>query len=61
METALDALVAKSAAWTVEEMSHQLLYLNTLAYGARHFHDRSALMQVRTYFRGLRSLVLSSF
>lgn len=47
MDAALEALVVKSGAWTVEEMSNELMYLNKLAYPFRLQYDRTRLMQVR--------------
>lgn len=46
MDAALETLVGKSCAWTVDEMSNELMYLNKLAYPFRQQYDRTRLMQV---------------
>lgn len=62
MDAALATLVAKTASWTVEEMSSELMFLNKVAYSFRHKFDRSLLMKVRAqccsrqYWRSIAQL-----
>ncbi|TMW58938.1 hypothetical protein Poli38472_007083 [Pythium oligandrum] len=55
MIRALDALVEKTAGWTIEELRDELLLLNKLAYPFRYNHDRTKLMeQVEVHIEKIR-------